>query len=345
MLPPKRPLKVPLYPQDVLFFNHIGKTAGMSLISILDSYFPQERIFPLHSKGPHSFYDYSLEELARYRLVRGHFSFAPGDDGVYDHISPKPLMITMLRDPIQRTISAYRHLTRHKEIPPSVTLEDFVTLPEYEKKVYNAQSVSILGGQRALKLASLVPPYPPDVLLQLAKEKLEQIAFFGITERFRDSMRLMTYTFSWSPVREIPEVNRAPEPFDLSTLAPAVLERIVELNEVDQQLYDYACQLFEARYQQMLDELLLQDYSVANGQVLAEQSQARQGTPGSIGMSIGLSPAEVFLLNLHKTHVGQFLLFLRQLRLKYVPPSSQREKLYYKVYNLFLRRRRVRNRI
>lgn len=335
MIDETRPLKVPLYPDDVLFFMHIPKTAGLSIIDILDSFYPPEQIFPLHSLGDHRFSDYKLEELARYRLVRGHFTFGPNDDGIYNYLTPKPVILTMLRDPIERTISAYRHLIRQSEIPATVTLEDFLTQGTYRNRVDNRQSYFLIGDVPGnLRRDTAETRFSPEVQLYLAKERLEQIAFFGMTERFRESIQLLTYTLSWKPVEEYPEVNRAPEPFDMSSLSPETMNRLMELNTIDLPLYAYAVELFESRYQQMIRELLEHESRGADMELRSPVSTAPDRP-----IAVGLDTAQVFFLNMQYTRLGQFLLLLRKARLKLFPRYSRQEKLYYTVYNRLMRRR------
>src|SRR5688572_7976558 len=98
-VPPYRPLRLTLNSDDVLFFQHIPKTGGLSLIALLDSQFPQEAIFPLHSSAAteDEFARFTPQEVQRFRLIRGHFRFGPYDNGIYRYITQNPVRITFLR--------------------------------------------------------------------------------------------------------------------------------------------------------------------------------------------------------------------------------------------------------
>src|SRR5687767_3984239 len=126
----RRPLRITLNPDDVLFFQHIPKTGGLSLIEFLDSQFPPEAIFPLHSMGSAAeITKFTPDQLRKFRLIRGHFGFGPYDNAIYRYITQNPILITFLREPVARTISAHRYRQRVKEIGQDVTLEDYLTDP------------------------------------------------------------------------------------------------------------------------------------------------------------------------------------------------------------------------
>ena len=79
-----RSLRVTLNKDDVLFFLHIPKTGGLSLIQFLDSQFAANEIFPLHSvRSESEIAKFTPEQLRCFRLIHGHFRFGPYDNGIY----------------------------------------------------------------------------------------------------------------------------------------------------------------------------------------------------------------------------------------------------------------------
>ena len=83
-----------------LCFLHIMKTAGMTLSNYLESQFDADEICPV--RMPYELARLPSEQIARYRLFRGEFG--------YEDISQRlaqPVIITVLRDPVERVLSLY----------------------------------------------------------------------------------------------------------------------------------------------------------------------------------------------------------------------------------------------
>ncbi len=260
----RRPLKIQIQPDDVLFFMHIPKTGGVSLISLLSSHFRQGEIFPLHSVASwEEFESFPPEQLASYRLIRGHFKFGPFDRQVFRYFCQNPLILTMLRDPVARTISAYRYVKReprariHEEVlSKQMSLHDYVHYPPYYGRIANLQTRMVLGAVRGVPNRANDPHALSDeALLFLAKQHLESFAFFGLTERFEDSVRLLNHTFGWQPVQQVPSENVAPQPSSRDSIDPEVLATIEDHTRLDAELYAFAVGVFEARLEQMHTEL------------------------------------------------------------------------------------------
>jgi GT2 family glycosyltransferase len=277
---------------DVLFFLHIPKTGGLSLISLLDAEYEFDEILPLHSApSPELFEIYDIEQLKKFRFIRGHFSFGALDSRIYQHIVQNPISITLLREPVSRLISNYRHFIRNPklEVHPheifvgeytadelqvdteqmrlyreakDISLMEFICDPRFFRTVYNQQTRLILGAIRGFP-QSLDDPsaLSEETLLQLAKDRLKQFAFIGLTERFWESLQLLTYTFRREPFQEIPRLNVSPE-IELEPIPKATLEAFMERNRLDDELYRFAERLFEERWSQMVIDLLNEKQSL-----------------------------------------------------------------------------------
>ncbi|XP_068124034.1 heparan-sulfate 6-O-sulfotransferase 3 [Hyperolius riggenbachi] len=180
--------------------------------------------------------------------------------------------ITMLRDPVSRYLSEWKHVQRGAtwkaslhvcdgrsptpdELPNCYHGDDWsgVTLQEFMDCSYN------LANNRQVRMLadlSLVGCYNltfmneserNDILLQSAKNNLKNMAFYGLTEFQRKTQYLFERTFNLKFISPFTQFN--------STRASNVdidkwsRERIKELNYLDMQLYKYAKDLFLQRFQ------------------------------------------------------------------------------------------------
>ncbi|XP_041119490.1 heparan-sulfate 6-O-sulfotransferase 1 [Polyodon spathula] len=180
--------------------------------------------------------------------------------------------ITLLRDPVSRYLSEWRHVQRGATWKTSLHMCDGRTptpdeLPScYEGTDWSGCSLqqftdcpyNLANNRQVRMLAdlSLVGCYNmsfipekkrAQVLLESAKKNLRDMAFFGLTEFQRKTQYLFERTFNLKFIRPFMQYN--------STRAAGVdvdndtILRIEELNDLDMQLYDYAKDLFQQRYQ------------------------------------------------------------------------------------------------
>ncbi|XP_075056011.1 heparan-sulfate 6-O-sulfotransferase 3 [Mixophyes fleayi] len=180
--------------------------------------------------------------------------------------------ITMLRDPVSRYLSEWKHVQRGAtwkaslhvcdgrsptpdELPTCYLGDDWsgVTLQEFMDCSYN------LANNRQVRMLadlSLVGCYNltfmneserNDILLQSAKNNLKNMAFYGLTEFQRKTQYLFEMTFNLKFISPFTQFNttRASN-VDIDEWSR---ERIKELNYLDMQLYEYAKDLFLQRFQ------------------------------------------------------------------------------------------------
>lgn len=275
----------PLRDDERLYFLHVPKTAGTSLRTYLESRFPAEEVCPhllLPELLPHP-----PSELDRYRLFCGHH-------GLYlrSVLREEPVIVTAMRDPLQRTISHFRHLqaTKHDwqhERVKNMTFEEFVMSEDGFVGLLNVQcrflTLDNIRGDyfghsqiRHRDPGELREKYSDPSVAERAKQLLDRAAFVGVQERFNDMLQLLAYTFGWSPITTFPAFNRAQVPFDRGQLTDAVLERIRELTALDQEVYDHARELFDSRFAAVTPEDQERSYQDAMAR-LPRLSQVRYG--------------------------------------------------------------------
>jgi len=266
----KNPIEYKLKKDEILYFLHIQKTAGTTLLSTLRNNFDYDSI--LYPRGWRDLFEKMPENFSHYRLVTGHFGYS-----MSIMLPRKPIFITMLRDPVDRVISDYgffldRERAQKDGQLKKASLEDLINNPDTRWNFTNIQTRHIGLDRDELSLRNLLmrnsfglisrwinyrlPDDPPDDrLLEIAMKRLSEFAFVGLVERFEESLFLLCYTFGWRPVRNVTKKNVTSNKIRRDQLSKTVLESISECNRLDRELYRYAQQLFESRYSLMVQEL------------------------------------------------------------------------------------------
>lgn len=236
------------------FFLHIPKTAGTSFLEILESNFDRQDICPAYLYK--DLKDMPRSELEGYRLIRGHFRY----ELLRHYLGSDPLLITMLREPMSRTISHLRFLKRTKQL--NGPLKQFVPIDDLSLDEV-ARHPIIRNFLRNYQVKQLAYGFGPAMttpehlmfdhsinyegLLEKAKQRLNDSFFVGLTERFDESKRLLLRQFgkSWAdmptPARNVAKITENDQ------FSPDVLESLPELLDLDFELYQHAKQLFDQR--------------------------------------------------------------------------------------------------
>jgi len=258
---------------DILYFFHIPKTAGTTLISILDDQFPSNSI--LKARAWKELTPREIKKFSKYRLIRGHFGYS-----IYQVLPKKPIYITMLRESIEYTISSYEmnrripELAKRYSVNSKKSLSELITDPNIlglinRQTNWLAIDFNVMSLTKSLDPKILKNFYPEETniflrskisdnkLLKIAKKRIEEFAFFGIVEKFEESLMLLYYTFGWKPDPSKFELklNQAPQRAKKGDLSKDALAIILNRTKLDRELYQFALNLFEKRFENMVNFL------------------------------------------------------------------------------------------
>lgn len=256
------------------YFLHIPKTAGTSLRSIVEEQFPKDQVAPFSYM--HELADVvkrDKNELMNYSLFAGHLGHT-----LISLLPQSPRVITMIREPVSRTISRFKNLMRNRVrksveherfLDPESTIDDFLSFPPTRRLITNFQVRNLAldfdltktyyddDGQEILPKQAKLLSYTrtgmsDDELLAKAKQRLASFDFVGVTDRFAESMKLLLATFGWTTTMDVPHLNALPDPtLSEKTLSPETLAKIQAYTRLDAELYRFATELFEQRYAAM----------------------------------------------------------------------------------------------
>ncbi len=243
----------------LLVLLHIPKTAGMTLAGILQYQYGdafsggvgESRFLPDSHRMPNVFsrpqyVDDRLRSLGAKGTVRalsGHLTF-----GYADRLPAGSRWVTVLRDPVERTLSQYYYFVDPPPrrsgrpgagfVPPwlpppssSLTLEEALTERGYIPP--NLQTRMLCG------LVSPYDPLPGGALEQAKRNLDERFAYVGTTERFDELLALMNLELGW-PTVAYKRSNANPKRPKRDDLPPEALRVVEERNALDRELHAHA---------------------------------------------------------------------------------------------------------
>lgn len=245
------PAQYNLQAQDVMYFCHIPKTAGMTFRTIIEDQFHCNDVCPATLNAQLA--KYTPEELARYRLFRGHLGFSNLPQLLGDK---QVINITVLREPVARVISHYDYIRRMPGDPHYAAVKD-MTLEEFAQRLTAGKLGKNIQTYHVAKTTQFsLDKLTVDESLALALNSMDDFGFVGLVERFQDSLFLLSYIFGWKPILNSRRENAAKVKKPLEEVAESTLEVIRANSQLDAQLYTHAREVFEARFAAMQQDLL-----------------------------------------------------------------------------------------
>jgi hypothetical protein len=235
--------------EEAVIFLHVPKTAGTTLNRLIEWEYP---LFEMYSIDPVFFrwsashlWQLPARRLKRTRMFKGHMLF-----GLHEILPQPATYITVLRDPIDRVISAFYFMRSYVLHPlywkfkrEDWTLEDFVRRSPRE----NVQT-KILAG------AEYNSPCTKEIFEQAKENLFEHFSVVGLSERFEESLALMKLRFGWK-LQRYSSFNVTQARPKKGDLPQPTLDLIVEKNSFDLALYECAARLFEDAVNQNATEV------------------------------------------------------------------------------------------
>ncbi|WP_419788260.1 sulfotransferase family 2 domain-containing protein [Pseudodesulfovibrio sp.] len=226
------------------FFLHIPKTAGTTLNSVFDDNLSQERILDLYTESQHrALSDITYEEIARYRMVRGHVFITD-----FEEILDGPVhfrLFTFLRDPVQRVISEFYFLKRW----PKSHLYEYLNRNNVSLMEYVTSENRVLkhrGRNNMVNSLSGIRGGNMEEGLELAWHHLrDRFEFFGILERFDESLLMLKRLMGLGSIFHEKKNVRGTS-LD-KPISREEYDLICEHNRFDLRLYERAVTEFAAR--------------------------------------------------------------------------------------------------
>lgn len=216
-------------------FLHVPKTGGMSFGQIVLRQFPRDARLQVDAADLAAFQArwaaLPPERRRRIHCLHGHLPF-----GVHV-VLPDPVpYVTLLRDPVDRVISAYSYALRRPEIGAhralvsgGVSLHEYVT-GELSDDVHDAQTRALAGGPPG------TAPLGRDAFDRAARNLDERFAVAGLCERFDETALLCRRVFGWRNVLYV-ERNRNRRRVRLADVPAPTLAEIRRRNPLDLELY------------------------------------------------------------------------------------------------------------
>jgi hypothetical protein len=228
-------------------FVHLQKTGGTALFQRLREHFGARGVYPTpDEKGDVravTDLDFLVERLRVHgdevRVVTGHFPLC-----TTDLLGGGFATFTVLRDPVERTLSLLRRRQNAEERFHGRDLEDIYSDPSLHDIIRNHMVKMLSLTVDEVTSAPLVMPveFDPQRLERAKSNLCERIDLFGLQEHFDDLCADLSSQFEWD-LGEPRFANRT----QTAPVSDALRERIAADNEIDCEFYDFARQLWEER--------------------------------------------------------------------------------------------------
>jgi hypothetical protein len=215
-------------------------------------------------KASNLFTDLPFAKKENVKMVKGHFPF-----GIHGEKLPNDVIYTtMLRNPVDRIISAYYYILERPNLPihqkivdGNLTISKFMT--SGIKNVIENGQTKMIAGNIDIEYGTC-----HEMIYQKAIQNIESyFPVVGITEKFDESVLLISNSFDWNKTWYA-KVNRTKNKVPKEKISPADIELIESYNKWDIKLYEYCLQRLNAQWEKQIElQLLLPNYRKKNKRI------------------------------------------------------------------------------
>lgn len=236
--------------QPAVIFLHIPKTAGTTLLRILDRQYPPEVVHSFGADAHQSVVEYkALDEETRnkIRLLRGHMAY-----GLHEYLPNAAGYFTVLREPVARVISYYNFIRR----TPDHYLYDEVIGKDLSLHALLESGLPLMMNDAQVRLLSGVWGEPEFgevslAMLETAQQNLaDSFIVVGLTEQFDKTLLLLKEKLNWQQDISYQRLNVTRQGVSEKRLPKETVELIKRVNRQDIALYAYAQDLFKEQCSQ-----------------------------------------------------------------------------------------------
>jgi hypothetical protein len=240
----------------IVLFLHLAKTGGVTLADIFVRNLRPEEFLQIdmtetHASAMGTWSHVAIEralgrlqmpQVDKLRAVWGHYR-----QGVQAHLPMPCAVVTLLREPVDRVMSAYHYANGDRASKDLKSLEDYLARPYCNVGLDNYMT-RILSGRAALDPVTAEPdpttdnfPCPTEVDFEAAASHLDGYMVVGATDRFDETLVVLGSDLCWSLSDLVHRPLNASASRSRDDVIPDSLrEKILSWNRYDAMLFERA---------------------------------------------------------------------------------------------------------